>query len=108
MSESNTKMLIIGLTVATAVIHLALGFLFSEIMFILNGVGYLGLLGLMYLSIPALASVKQYARPVLIGYTALTVVLYFVINDQAFTSALGLIDKAIEIALIVLLVRQSR
>ena len=97
MTDSNTRLLIIGLTVATAVIHIVIG----GALFILNGLGYLGLLGLMYLPLPALDS----ARPVLIVYTIVTIIGYFVMNPDPFGSVLGLIDKAIELALVILLVR---
>ena len=101
MTDSNTRLLIIGLTVATAVIHIVIG----GALFILNGLGYLGLLGLMYLPLPALDSVRQYARPILIVYTIVTIIGYFVMNPDPFGSVLGLIDKAIELALVILLVR---
>lgn len=99
----NTKFAIIALTLATAIIHLVLGIQFGNPLFILNAVGYVGLLGLLYLDIQPLAALKPYARWALIGYTALTIVLYFVMNPDPFGSTLGLVDKLVEAVLVVML-----
>ena len=96
------------LTVATAVIHLFLGFTaipyyglnFGVVLFILNGLGYLGLLAL--LQLPQLARFRSVARWTLVAYAALTIVLFFVMAP--FYDFIGYFDKAIEVALIVLLV----
>ena len=87
---------IILTTLITAVIHLALGIP----LFILNGLGYLGLLVLLYAPLPALARFQPAVRYVLIGYTVLTIVLYFV---MAPLMALGLLTKAVEVVLVILL-----
>ena len=44
----------------------------------------------------------------LMAFTAVTIVAYFVMNDQAWSSPPGLVDKAIEVALIVVLYLDSR
>src|SRR5918993_2765562 len=98
------------LTLATAVIHLYLaltaiatmGFNFGVMLFILNGLGYLGLLAVLQLPIPQLARFRSAARWVLGAYAALTIVLFFVMAP--FYDFIGYLDKAIEVALIVLLV----
>ena len=92
---------IILLTVATAVIH------FSLILplFILNGLGYLVLLAGLYLPIPALANYRSWVRWVLLGYTALTIILWVIMGVR---SPLAYIDKAIEVVLIGLLFMESR
>lgn len=105
---NNMQMGIVGLTVATAVIHIVLGVMFAPgglILFGGNGVVYMLLLWALYwpMPIPALASIMPYIRWIFIGFTALTIVLYFVMNPTPFSDVLGLIDKAIEVALIVLL-----
>jgi hypothetical protein len=100
----NKQYTIIGLTVATAIIHLALG-LFSDplnILFVLNGVGYLALLAGFYF-LPQLTSQRSLIRWVLIGYTAVTVVLYFVFNWPDVWGPMGIITKVIELALIAML-----
>jgi hypothetical protein len=94
---------VIILALITAVVHLMLGIQFSETLFILNGLGYIGLVGLLYLPLDFLDSYRSYARWALVGYTALTIILYFVMQDAPFASGLGLFTKAVEVALIGLL-----
>ena len=94
---------IILLTVATAVIHFSL--LFPDVLFILNGLGYLGLLAALYLPIPQLSNYRRLARWVLLGYTALTVILWVIMGSRIL---IGYVDKAIEIVLIALLWLESR
>jgi hypothetical protein len=94
---------IILLTVATAVIHFSL--LFPDVLFILNGLGYLGLLAALYLPIPQLRNYRRLARWVLLGYTALTVILWVIMGSRIL---IGYVDKVIEIVLIVLLWLESR
>ena len=96
---------IIVLILATAIIHLMLG----RSLFILNGLGYLGLLAALFLPIPFLLPYRKSVHWVLMGYVALTIVLYFVFRgSQAFSNPLGLIDKTIEIILLVFLWLQRR
>ena len=98
------------LTLATAVIHLFLGFTaipyyglnFGVMLFILNGLGYLALVAALQLPIPQLARFRSVARWTLVAYAALTIVLFFVMAP--FYNFIGYLDKAIEVALIVLLV----
>lgn len=94
---------IIVLTAATALIHLQLNF--PDPVFILNGLGYLGLLGALYLPLPQLARYHNAARWVLIGYTALTIFLWILVGAR---TPIGYIDKLIEVALITLLVIEAR
>ncbi len=94
---------IILLTVATAAIHLVLGLQFAggiDPIFILNGIGYLGLVALLYLPIPALERYRGIIRWVLIAYTAVTVLAWVQIGVRSPTAY---IDKTIEIALILCL-----
>ncbi len=102
-SSLNTRRYaIIALTVITAIVHLGLGFTTSNTLFILNGLGYLALIVALYF-IPQLAAQRSLIRWVLLGYTAVTFVLYFVFNWPNIWGPAGLIDKAIELILIVLL-----
>lgn len=96
---------IILLTAATAAIHLYLGLSFGLLLFVLNGLGYLGLLGALYLPVPQLVRYRNLTRWVLIGYTALTVFLWVLIGMR---TALGYTDKLIELALITLLLVEWR
>lgn len=89
---------VIGLTLITAVIHFSL--LFPDPLFILNGLGYLGLLAGLYF-LPQTAPFRSQVRWLFIGYTALTIILFFVMNSDR--PPLGLFDKAVELVLLVLL-----
>jgi hypothetical protein len=100
---SGRQKAIVGLVLVTAIIHLILGIQFGNVLFILNFLGYLTLvIALNFL--PQLADQRALIRWVLVGFAALTVILYFVMNDEAFTSGLGLVTKAVEVVLIILLV----
>jgi hypothetical protein len=108
-SLNSRRYLIILLAVATGLIHLILlGFFFGgpQILFILNGVGYLALIAALYF-VPQLAEMRSLIRWVLIAYTAITVILYFVQNWPDVWGPLGLVTKAIEVVLIVLLLMDS-
>ena len=97
------------LTLATAVIHLYLAFSavaymglnFGVMLFILNGLGYLGLLAALQLPIPQLARFQSTTRWALVAYAALTIVLFFIMAPEY--TIIGFVDKAIEVALIALL-----
>lgn len=90
---------IVGLTLATAAIHVVLAIPETIVPFFLNALGYLALLAAFYW--PALHPRRHLVRWAFIGYTALTI-LFWVILGQPYTP-LGLLDKAIELALIGLL-----
>ena len=101
------------LTLATAVIHLYLaltaipymGFNFGVMLFILNGLGYLGLLAALQLPIPQLARFRSAARWDLVAYAALTIALWFIMAPEY--EIIGYVDKAIEVALIALLLADA-
>src|ERR687890_1647174 len=101
------------LTLATAGIHLYLAFTaipimglnFGVMLFILNGLGYLGLLALLQLPIRQLARFRSAARWALIAFAALTIVLFFVMAPVY--PIIGYVDKAIEVALIALLLADA-
>ena len=98
---------IIGLALLTGLIHLFLGVQGAITIFILNGLGFLALVAGLYL-LPQLASWRVQIRWALLAYTAVTVILYFVVNEQPFDSGFGLLTKAIEVILIVLLFLEQR
>jgi hypothetical protein len=91
------------LTLATALIHLQLAF--PDPAFILNGLGYLTLLAALYVPVPRVEPYRNTARWVLIGYTALTIFLWILLGAR---TAIGYLDKAIEIALVFLLLLEAR
>ncbi len=94
---------IILLTLATAIIHLQLAF--PDPAFILNGLGYLTLLAALYLPVARVAPHRDVVRWVLVGYTALTILLWVLIGAR---TPIGYIDKAIEAILILLLLAEAR
>ncbi len=104
------------LGVATAAIHLYLAWVVlprgsgsPDIVFTLNGLGYLGLLAALYLPLGFLRERRPLVRWLLIGYTALTFFLWlfmaFLPGDR---TPIGYVTKGIELALIVLLILESR
>ncbi len=94
---------IVLLTVATALIHLQLAF--PDPAFILNGLGYLALLAALYLPVPRVARYRNTVRWILMGYAALTIFLWILLGAR---TPIGYIDKAIEVALIALLLLEAR
>jgi hypothetical protein len=93
---------IILLTAATAVIHFTRNF--PDVIFILNGLGYLGLLATLYLPLPGLAERRGLARYGLMGFAVLTILAWIVMgNKHLATGYVGYITKALEIVLIILL-----
>jgi len=92
---------IVGLTLATANIHLGLG----GLLFTLNGLGYAGLAALIVIGaaapMPIIERFSWFPRVALIGYTAMTIAGYLVMGPY-FT--LGFIAKGIEVALIATLI----
>jgi hypothetical protein len=109
MLTSNRRLLIIVLTAVTAVIHFSRAAADPEIrvLFILNGLGYLALLGAYYA--PQLSAQHSRVRAVFLGYTAVTILLYlvWVVMSGSWTFPLGPLDKVIEILLIGLLWRDK-
>ena len=106
-SDSANRLLRIGvilLTVGTALIHLYLG-LQGFPLFILNGLGYLGLLAALILPIPRISECRNLVRWVLVGYTSLTIFLWILVGAR---NAIGYADKVIEIVLVALLVLEAR
>ena len=89
---------IVLLTLATALIHLQLAF--PDPAFILNGLGYLALLAGLYLRFPQLARRRNAVRWTLIGYAALTILLWILFGER---TPVGYTAKTFEVALILLL-----
>jgi sterol desaturase/sphingolipid hydroxylase (fatty acid hydroxylase superfamily) len=80
-------------------------------LFILNCIGYIALAVALYLpALPQFQSFLRYQRMIrwiLIAYTAITVVLWFLITGGHYNIS-AYIDKPIEVALIVLLLIEDR
>jgi hypothetical protein len=102
-SDTLLRIGIIVLTLGTALIHLSLNF--PDLGFMLNGLGYLTLLAALCLPVPQVARHRDIVRWVLIGYAALTIFLWILLGDR---TAIGYTAKAIEVALITLLLLEAR
>jgi hypothetical protein len=116
---------IILLVLATAILHLAAAFdrvLFPDgvpdPLFLLNGLGYLGLLGAYFLPIPFFQQNHKLVWRVLIGYVIVTIVAWLIIwvginviaNGVPFfsrDSIYGVPAKIIEVILLSLLRRDK-
>jgi hypothetical protein len=92
---------------ATALLHLSLYPALGLDPIVLNGVGYLGLLGAYFLPIPFLQQGHKLVWWALAGYTVLTIVLWVIMGDMNFvpgtTSATGFYAKAAEVVLLICL-----
>ena len=91
------------LTLMAAIVHLSL--LFTDPVFILNGIGYLTLLAALYLPITRLVPYRRAVRWTLIGYAALTILAWVAIGERTL---LGYSTTAGEVALIALLLIEGR
>jgi len=99
---------VIILAAITAFIHLYLSFQFKDgpdLPFLLNGIGYLVLLGAIYAPIPFLTRYRSLFCWLLIAYTALTIVLWFFFGANVWYAY---VDKAVEIALILFVWLETR
>jgi hypothetical protein len=97
------RLLVILLTLATALIHMGLAFQIPngpDFIFLLNGLGYLVLVTLLYWPPPFVQPYRSRVRWALFGYTALTILLWVLIGHKGF---LGYLDKLFEAGLLVLL-----
>ena len=105
---------IIALAAITGIIHLALGLRFCcaelmPVLFILNGIGFLDLVAAYYFGgyiSPKLVEMRGLIRWALIAFTAVTIIAYFAVHGFEFHGALDIFTKAVEVALIILLLRE--
>lgn len=99
---------VIILTTITALIHLYLSFQFPngpDPAFLLNAIGYFGLLGAIYVPIALVARQRSVFCWLLLAYTALTIVLWFFFGANSW---LAYLDKSVEVLLILLLWVETR
>ena len=90
------------LTLFTAAVHLYLGLTDPNgTLFLLNGLGYLGLLFLTFWTPSFLKGQAGLIRWAFIGYAALTIVMYFVSwGMDGFTQVMGMVTKVVEVLLL--------
>jgi len=105
---TTTQIVIVALTVITALLHLVLGLgMLGDtlgILFILNFVGYIVLVAALYF-VPQLADRRSLIRYALIAFTAVTVIAWIFMGTRGPGAY---VDKVIEVVLIVLLFQESR
>lgn len=104
---------IILLTLATAAIHLLLAVVAPDPMFtplfILTALGYLVLLAGLFLPLPFARENRNLVRWAMIGLAALTIIGWLAVGDKSWPGgALGYLTKAVEVALIILLLIDRR
>jgi hypothetical protein len=102
---------VIALVLATAAIHLSRALVAPEIgpLFVVNAIGYVVLVTLLFAPMPALARRRGVIRWALIIYAATTIVLFFVWGAMSGDwPVIGFVDKAIEVALIAILLSDRR
>ena len=92
---------VLALGVMTAILHLIVG-IEGEWLLLLNGLGYLGLMALLYLPLNFIQKqMKQPLHWVVLGYTVITLVGYFVTHPLGAYDSFGLLTKLVEVLLIV-------
>ena len=108
---------IIGLTLATTLIHLVLAAMqlmqgmMGGVMFVLNGVGYVALMAVYFkwVNLPFLKGREALVLYGYLGFTLVTIIGYFAVNGGAsFANPLGRADKVIEVLLMGALWRHAR
>lgn len=97
-SLGGTHWLAVALVVATAVLHLYAGVVDARPPLVLAGLGYLGAVGLFLLDVR-----RRLLYAAGIPYTAVQIVIWAAVNAGAYT-LVGYVDKAIQVALVVVLV----
>lgn len=99
----NSRMIVRGLlsiaVLITAVIHLYLGMAYDAIIFVLNGVGFLGLLGLFLFPVSFLHPYRRWVGFALIGYSGLTILLWAVLNGKLDVTSIS--AKLAEVVIII-------
>ncbi len=100
---TDTKVLIrvlMGVAVlVTAVVHFYLGVAYDAVIFILNALGFLGLFGLLVIPIPVIQSRRRWVSLALMGYSALTILLWAILNGKLDAASLS--AKLAELIIIV-------
>ena len=90
------------LALVTALIHVSLG----EVLFILNGLGFIALLAIFFIPFTLFRRYHQVVRWLFVGYVVLTIALYFASHSNGSwqEDGLGVMTKMIEVILALLLV----
>jgi hypothetical protein len=111
LARARSAIVVLGLIAATAAIHFSRALVDPEIstLFALNAVGYIVLGALLYAPVPALEARRNVIRWILITYTAITIALFFVWGAMSGDwPVIGFVDKAVELALVAVLLADRR
>ncbi len=104
MKLNTNRIVIIVADLTTAILHASL---FPDIMFTLNGIGFAGLLGAYLLPIPFFQQRHKLVWWALLGYTALTMLLWIIMGEKTFTlgtsSATGYFAFIAEVIMLIFL-----
>ena len=105
MNVTGKRYGIILSALATALLHLSLFSRLGPDPIALNGLGYLALLGAYFLPIPFFQQRHNLVWWALLGYTALTLILWIILGDKAFAfdfsnAAIGYYAKTAELFLV--------
>ncbi|MFN8533601.1 MAG: hypothetical protein U0556_08650 [Dehalococcoidia bacterium] len=103
MSPSLLRGVVAILAIATALIHFSL--LFPDPIFILNGLGYLGLTFAYLTNIPFGIARRRLVHYLFAGYVITTILAWIAIGER---NTLGYLDKAIEVLLLAALMLSLR
>lgn len=98
---------VIGLGSMTAFLHLGIG-LRGDTLLLLNGFGYLALVYALLLPLPFLIAKQAWTQWLLLGYTSVTFVGYFLTHGLVLSDLIGLFTKILELGLIFFLLMRMR
>jgi hypothetical protein len=105
VSTKTLRYIIIALTLFTAIVHgITLNMEGVDILFTLNALGYLGLLGALLGTLfeNYLSSRQRLLHYVFMAYTGITIMAWLFINGD-FSDPLGVSTKTVEVLLIIFL-----
>jgi hypothetical protein len=111
MNQNTLRWIISILTLITAAVHLGLAFVLSgsmQILFVLNGIGYLVLLWALLRPPAFLEGRSALVHYAFILFALVTIAGYFAVNGFKPGDYLGLFDKLVEVVLIVALFLHNR
>lgn len=97
------QLLIVAMGTITAVLHLILG-VGGELILLLNALGYIALLVALFAPTPQLVAQRPMLRVALLVYTTITFLAYFMLHSIEQYGTLDIATKAIEMALMILLI----
>jgi len=116
LSRANLRIAVIALAVITGVIHLFLGATSLNnvsdpemqtmgiplaYLWLLNGLGYFGLLAAIFLNVPFFSQRRGLAHYLLMAFSAVTIAAYFAVQGLTDFGAMAIITKVDELLLIV-------